>query len=89
MSTKTSANIDAFEIQPEIAKLAEESVQYNDLSSQIKIYNNDILVFKKILRIKINLLLSLKHLSRQSCFVFLRQLFSLCSPGCPGTCFVD
>lgn len=49
LSTKTSAKIDAFEIQQEIAKLAEESVQYNDLSSQIKIYNNDILDINNIL----------------------------------------
>lgn len=49
LSTKTKAMIDAVEIQEEIYTLARESVKYNHLEKQIKIYNQDILnidVFK-------------------------------------------
>lgn len=42
LSTKTKAYIDSFEIQEEIYNLAKESIEYNNLASQIKIYNSDI-----------------------------------------------
>lgn len=42
LSTKTKAHIDAFEIQNVIYNLAIDSVNYNHLNNQIKIYNDDI-----------------------------------------------
>jgi len=42
LSTKTKASIDAFELQEEISILAKKSVSYNNLESQIQIYNADI-----------------------------------------------
>lgn len=42
LSTKTKAKIDAFEIQECIYNLAIESIKYNNLSEQIKIFNADI-----------------------------------------------
>jgi len=42
LSTKTKANIDAFEIQEKIYELAKKSILYNGLDNQINIYNADI-----------------------------------------------
>lgn len=42
LSTKTSAHIDAFEIQKSIYDLAVKSVEFNNLSSQIIVYNADV-----------------------------------------------
>lgn len=42
LATKTKSIIDAFEIQKNIAYLAEKSVSYNKLNNQITIYNDDI-----------------------------------------------
>ena len=42
LSTKTKALIDAFEIQMDIANLANKSINYNKKDKQIKIYNADI-----------------------------------------------
>jgi len=42
LSTKTSAHIDAFEIQEHIFNLAKKSIEYNKLANQINIYNADI-----------------------------------------------
>lgn len=43
LSTKTNAQIDAFEIQKEIYLLAEESLKINNLENNIKIYNDSVL----------------------------------------------
>lgn len=42
LSTKTSSHIDAIEIQRDIYDIAIESVNYNNLLSQITIYNEDV-----------------------------------------------
>lgn len=42
LSTKTTALIDAFEIQKEIFDLAVESIKYNSLTNQINVYNDTI-----------------------------------------------
>ena len=42
LTTKTNAKIDAFEIQEIIYNLAQKSINYNNLSEQITIYNGDI-----------------------------------------------
>ena len=42
LSTKTNAQIDAFEIQTHIFELAKKSIEYNHLSNQIFIYNADV-----------------------------------------------
>lgn len=42
LSTKTKAQIDAFEIQEHIYDLAIKSINYNKLENQIKVYNTDI-----------------------------------------------
>ena len=42
LSTKTDSKIYAFEIQKEVADLANESVKYNKLNNQITIFNDDI-----------------------------------------------
>ena len=42
LSTKTSANIVAFEIQEVIAKLGKESIEINNLNNQVKLINDDI-----------------------------------------------
>lgn len=42
LSTKTSAKITAFEIQKSIYELANKSINYNNLSQQITIFNKDI-----------------------------------------------
>lgn len=42
LSTKTKAHIDAFEIQKMIYELALKSVDYNNLSNQINVYNADV-----------------------------------------------
>lgn len=42
LSTKTSARITGVEIQKEVADLALKSVEYNNLSDQIRIVNDDI-----------------------------------------------
>ena len=42
LSTKTHSSIEACEIQEKIYDLAKESILYNHLESQIKIYNSDI-----------------------------------------------
>jgi len=42
LSTKTSAHIDAFEIQESIYNLAKKSIIYNNLENQITIYNADV-----------------------------------------------
>ena len=42
LSTKTKALIDCFEIQDIIYDLALKSIEYNKLTNQIKIYNDDI-----------------------------------------------
>ncbi len=43
LSTKTKCSIVAFEIQPEVYKLAKMSVDENNLTNQIKIINDDVL----------------------------------------------
>ncbi|MBQ7032008.1 MAG: methyltransferase [Bacilli bacterium] len=42
LSTKTKAQIDAFELQESIFKLAKKSIDYNKLDKQITLYNSDI-----------------------------------------------
>lgn len=42
LSTKTKAQIDAFELQESIFKLAKKSIDYNKLDKQIALYNSDI-----------------------------------------------
>ena len=42
ISTKNNNKIYCFEIQKEIANLAKESIEYNNLCNQISIYNDDI-----------------------------------------------
>ena len=42
LSTRTNSNIVAFEIQKLIAKLATDSVLYNNLQNQIEVINDDI-----------------------------------------------
>ncbi len=43
LSTKTKANIECFEIQKVIYELGYESIKYNQLDNQIKIYNDNII----------------------------------------------
>lgn len=43
LSTKTKASIDAFEIQEKIYNIAIKSISYNNLESQITLYNADVL----------------------------------------------
>lgn len=47
LSTKTSALIDAVEIQKEVYELGKKSIEYNKLEKQINIYNVDIKDFYK------------------------------------------
>lgn len=47
LSTKTSALIDAVEIQKEVYELGKKSIEYNKLDNQITIYNEDIKDFYK------------------------------------------
>lgn len=42
LSTKTKAQIDAFELQESIFNLAKKSIDYNKLDKQITLYNSDI-----------------------------------------------
>ena len=42
LSTKTTASIEAIEIQEDIYNLGIESIKYNKLDKQIKLYNDDI-----------------------------------------------
>lgn len=42
LSTKTKAQIDAFELQESIFNLAKKSIDYNKLDKQISLYNSDI-----------------------------------------------
>lgn len=53
LSTKTSARITGVEIQKEVADLALKSVEYNNLSNQIQIVNDDIKEYYKNLETEI------------------------------------
>ena len=53
LSTKTSARITGVEIQKEVADLALKSVEYNNLSNQIQIVNDDIKEYYKSLETEI------------------------------------
>lgn len=50
LSTKTNAHITAFEIQKTVYNLAIKSINYNNLSSQITIYNGDIKNIDKLVK---------------------------------------
>ncbi len=50
LSTKTTAHITAFEIQKTVYNLAVSSINYNNLSSQITIYNEDIKNIDKLVK---------------------------------------
>lgn len=52
LSTKTKAHIDAFELQKTIFELAEKSIYYNKLNSQISVYNADICEIDKYINNK-------------------------------------
>lgn len=47
LSTKTTADIDAVEIQKDVYELGKKSIELNKLENQIKIYNEDIKEFSK------------------------------------------
>ena len=51
LSTKTKAHIDAFELQKTIFELAEKSIYYNKLNSQISVYNADICEIDKYINL--------------------------------------
>lgn len=50
LSTKTSAHIEAIEVQESVFNLGVESIKYNNLQSQITIYNNSIREIKNFLK---------------------------------------
>lgn len=52
LTTKTNALIDAFEIQEHIYNLAKKSIDYNNLSNQITMYNSDIKEIDKHINLK-------------------------------------
>lgn len=52
LTTKTSALIDAFEIQEHIYNLAKKSIDYNNLNNQITMYNSDIKEIDKHINLK-------------------------------------
>lgn len=52
LSTKTTAHIDAFEIQENIYNLGKKSIEYNNLDKQISLYNANVLELDNYLKNK-------------------------------------